>query len=83
MGIILRNILKQSLEFGEVAFDGLAEVLIGAIALSNFVENLLTLRRIETACENVALALTVAVPQFGDGLVINASGKIERHNHSV
>src|SRR4029078_8677390 len=58
-----RHFLEQSLEFRNVAVDRLLELAVGTILLSDIVERLLTLQRVEPAGEKGTFAALVPIPQ--------------------
>src|SRR3954453_4428717 len=78
VGIVAAHLGEQSLEFLDIAVDGLAERAVRLVASADFLERLLALRSVEPAAEHVPLAAPVTVPELDDGIMIKQSRNIER-----
>src|SRR3954452_15757125 len=78
VGIVAADLGEQSLEFLDIAVDGLAERGVRLVASADFVERLLARRSVEPAPEHVPLAAPVTVPELDDGIMIKQSRNIER-----
>src|SRR3977135_2419711 len=58
---VARDLIEQSLEFGDVAVDRLLEIPVGAIFAGDFIKGLLAGRRIKPLAERLALAALTAI----------------------
>jgi len=61
--ICLGNVRQQLFEISDIAIHGGAEFRFAVVFALDFVKGLLTLQRVETAGEHIALAALVAPPQ--------------------
>src|SRR3978361_1963140 len=75
---VARDLIEQSLEFGDVAVDRLLEIPVGAIFAGDFIEGLLAGRRIKPLAERLALAALIAIPHLGCEIAIHQASDVER-----
>src|SRR5262249_44786570 len=76
--VVLRNVVEQPLELGDVAVDRLFELAVGAVALADLLEGALPLHGVEALGEDVAFAALVAVPQLDRRVMVDHAGDIDR-----
>src|SRR5262249_2089337 len=76
--LVARHFFEQALEFGDVTVHRVLEIAVGAIALADLVEGLLTLGRIEPPREGIALAAAVAIPEVADRLMVDHPRDVDR-----
>src|SRR5258708_15768777 len=76
--LVARHLVEQAFELDDVAVDGLLEVAVGAIFAGDFVEGLLTGRRVEPFGERLALAALIAIPHLGGEIAIHQPPDVER-----
>src|SRR2546430_10066970 len=76
--ILTRDLVEQPFELGDIAVDRLLEAAVGAVFAGDFVERLLTGRRVEPLRERLALAALIAVPHFGCEVAIHQPADVER-----
>src|SRR3984957_17541315 len=76
--ILACDLVEQALELGDIAIDRLLEVAVAAIFAGDFVESLLTRRRIEPLGEGLALAALIAIPHFSSEVAVHQPADVER-----
>src|SRR5262249_5132751 len=77
--LVMRNLVEQALELGDVTVDSLHEFAVGAILAPDLFESPLALHGIELAGEHVALPALVTVPQLGRGVMVDHARDIDRN----
>src|SRR5258708_9992572 len=75
---VARDLVEQALELDDVAVDRLLEIAVRAIFAGDFIEGLLTGRRVEPLGESLALATLVAIPHLGGEIAIHQPSDVER-----
>src|ERR1700682_2889394 len=76
--VLARDLVEQSLEFGDVALDRLLETPVGAIFAGDFIEGLLAGRRVEPLGEYLGLATLIAIPHLSCEIAIHQAADVER-----